>query len=82
VSRVRENRTHGSMGGRWKRSGTTHGDGLSPQRGNPGTMAAGPTDRRRHRASALPDRHPGGLVVIPAEEDARRILGRWIPGTH
>jgi hypothetical protein len=43
-------------GGRWKRSGTTHGDGLSPG-GKPRDYGSGPTDRHRHRASALPDRH-------------------------
>jgi hypothetical protein len=41
VSRVRENRTHGSMGGRWKQSGTTHGDGLSPRRETPGPRQPG-----------------------------------------
>jgi len=41
---------------RWEaleRSGTTHGDGLSPA-GNPGTTAAGPTDRRRTAPAPYP----------------------------
>ena len=55
MSRVRENRMHGSMGGGWNRSvATVTGSGRPAE--TPG-LCAGPTAVQRHRASSLPDRH-------------------------
>jgi hypothetical protein len=46
VSRVRENRMHGSTGGSWKRSTLTNGHrGGTPDRETGGTQAPGPTSQ-------------------------------------
>jgi hypothetical protein len=69
-----------SMGGRWKRSGTAHGDGLSPRR-KPRDMAAGPTDRHRPRACALPDRDC--RWIRPTRPMMSSPSGRcWTTSTH
>jgi len=56
VSRVRENRMHGSTGGDWKRSKELdHGRwGGTADWETGGTKAPGPTVRRSHRASPRP----------------------------
>ena len=76
MSRVRENRIHGSMGEalETERTDGAYGDGLSRRYGSPGTTAAGPygTDPLCHRASALPDGHPTGGSSKPSYSPANR----------
>jgi hypothetical protein len=54
VSRMRENLTSGSMGGRWKRSRPTYGDGPSPQWETLGSRQPGlPVTRPPRQRSTL-----------------------------
>ena len=62
MSRVRENRMHGSMGGGWNRSvATVTGSGRPAE--TPG-LCAGPTAVQRHRASSLPDLDLGVVATV------------------
>lgn len=56
MSRVRENRTHGSKGGSWKRGGAAkaRGDGRPWETAG---MCATPTACTSYRASSLPDHY-------------------------
>jgi hypothetical protein len=61
VSRVRENRMHGSMGGGWKRSeepGHGHWSGTAVRETGGNMKAPGPTARRSNRASLRPSSAP------------------------
>ena len=75
MSRVRENRMHGSMGGSWKRNKLWQP--TKAARGKPRDLSpARPT--ARHRASSLPDQPP--VVCSMQDQSGRFHIGELV--TH